>query len=107
FVGEGPLNIELKQKVSQMGLHGHVNFIGLLSAEQMLAFYRKMDVIVLPSLHESFGLVLIEALSLGKPVLVSSRFGALDFVDIGITDMKHFIFNPEDPEELAQKLASL
>ncbi|MEO5991471.1 MAG: glycosyltransferase family 4 protein, partial [Ferruginibacter sp.] len=61
-------------------LKNQVVYLGNLSREEMLDFYHKMDVIILPSLNEAFGLVLIEALASGCQTLVSSRFGALDYI---------------------------
>ena len=76
-------------------------YLNTLKREEMISFYNEMDVIVLPSGHEAFGLVLIEALAIGKTTLVSKNFGALDYIEDNISNI---IFNPENPEELAQKL---
>lgn len=75
--------------------------LGNLSREEMVDFYHKMDVIVLPSLNEAFGLVLIEALASGCNTLVSSRFGALDYIQEDVSEMT---FNPHDVEDLKNKL---
>ncbi|WP_029037690.1 glycosyltransferase family 4 protein [Salinimicrobium xinjiangense] len=107
LAGDGPNRKNLEIQVSELNLREEVNFLGVLSAGQMVDFYNKMDLIILPSLFESFGLVFIEALSLGIPVLVSERFGALDFVDKENTEVKQILFDPEDPEALAQKIADI
>lgn len=58
-----------------------------------------MDVIVLTSLHEAFGFVFIESISLGKPTLVSSHFGALSFIE-NQEDLQQLLLNPESVEDL-------
>lgn len=75
--------------------------LGNLSREEMVDFYSKMDLIVLPSLNESFGLVFIEALASGCNTLVSSRFGALDYIKEDISEM---VFNPKNLNELKTKI---
>ena len=63
-----------------------------------------MDVVVLPSLNEAFGLVFIEAISLGTPVIVSSQFGSLAFIDNDEYDIERFTFNPKSKTDLVKKL---
>lgn len=75
--------------------------LGILSREEMADFYSKMDLVVLPSLNESFGLVFIEALASGCTTLVSSRFGALDYIK---EDVSSITFNPKDLNELKTKI---
>ena len=100
--GEELANLQLLTK--ELGLERHVSFLGHLSAEDMITFYNSMDVIVLPSLHEAFGLVFIESISLGTPVIVSSRFGALSFIEKN--KLAKFSFNPESSNELVEMLLS-
>ena len=88
----------------QLCLEGKVSFCGHLSAQDMVSFYKDMDVVVLPSFHEAFGLVFIEALALGTSVLVSSQFGALDFIDSNKYNLKDFSFDPCSKIDLAEKL---
>lgn len=104
FAGEGPHKEALKAKVIELKLDKEIQFIGLLSSEEMVDFYKKMHLIVLPSLFESFGLVLIETLSLGRPVLVSKKFGALEYLTKGRENLDVITFDPEDPKELGSKL---
>jgi D-inositol-3-phosphate glycosyltransferase len=54
---------------------GGVHFIGPLSAEALAAAYAESDVVVVPSAYESYGLVVVEALACGTPV-ISTRTGA-------------------------------
>jgi len=72
-----------------------------LTHKEMVDFYYKMDLIVLPSLNEAFGLVLIEALASGCNTLVSARFGALDYIK---EDVSGITFNPHNVIELQEKI---
>ncbi|NPA06391.1 MAG: glycosyltransferase family 4 protein [Chloroflexi bacterium] len=80
---------------------GHWRFLGLLSPEEMAAFYPNLDVLVLPSLNstESFGLVQIEAMMNGVPVVASNLPGVRQ--PVRMTGMGE-IAEVGDPESLAQ-----
>ncbi|MGC1472567.1 MAG: glycosyltransferase family 4 protein [Psychroserpens sp.] len=104
IAGKGSYRQELENLVSRLKLKNHVVFLDALSVNEMISFYKEMDLIVLPSFHEAFGLVFIEALALGKPVLVSSKFGALDFIDPTRFDITNFSFNPHVKADLTQKI---
>lgn len=69
--GDGPERNELEQLASNLGIAEKVNFTGLLSREQVLAEMASADAFVLSSLYETFGVVVIEALALGKPVIAT------------------------------------
>lgn len=76
-------------------------FTGVLSKNEMKSFYKEMDLIILPSFNEAFGLVFIESLALGSKTLVSNKFGSIDYIKDDISD---FTFNPNDEKELASKI---
>ena len=104
IAGYGKEKHNLSVLAEKMDLVSEVKFLGHLSAKEMISFYKSMDVIVLPSLNEAFGLVFIEAISLGTPVLVSSQFGALTFINEDYTGFSEFIFNPLSVDDLIVKL---
>ncbi|WP_040251191.1 glycosyltransferase family 4 protein [Psychroserpens mesophilus] len=104
IAGSGSYEDSLKAHVKKCNLNNDVVFLGLLSTAEMLSFYKQMDVVVLPSLNEAFGLVFIEAISLGTPVIVSSQFGSLAFIDSNEHDMERFTFNPKSKTDLVKKL---
>lgn len=106
IAGDGPYKSNLQQLVKELNLQDHVVFLGLLSSNQMVTFYKNMDLVVLPSKHEAFGLVFIEAIALGVPVLISSQFGSLSFVNQDSFDLKPFIFDPYSLEDLTEKMQS-
>ena len=73
-VGSGPLKIELQSLSADLGIEEFVTWKGQL--QEVLPFYRSLDVFVLPSDFEGFGLVLLEAMSQGIPV-VARRISAI------------------------------
>ncbi|MEM5564575.1 glycosyltransferase family 4 protein [Psychroserpens sp. AS72] len=105
IAGNGSYKPQLKQLVNSLNLEKDVVFLGLLNVSEMISFYDCMDVIVLPSFHEAFGLVFIEAIALGRPVLVSKSFGSLGFIDSQKFSIDDISFNPHSVKELVSKLS--
>lgn len=71
LIGDGPLRLNLEKLVVQLGLTNKVVFLGMLSYDEMPAYFHACDVFVLPSVAstEAFGLVQLEAMACGKPVV--------------------------------------
>lgn len=103
LAGHGKDKEYLIQKTEELQLKDRINFLGVLNIKQMQDFYNNMDIIVLPSKFEAFGLVLIEALSLNRPVLVSNKFGALNYIK-DVEFNKNYTFDPNDVDDLSTKL---
>ena len=74
LVGDGPEMIRVEREVSRLGLEGKVQFLG--KQESVQEILQMVDVFLLPSEQESFGLVALEAMACGVPV-VASRVGGL------------------------------
>ncbi len=79
IVGEGPERAALEDRARALGVAERVRFAAGLDRAGLCEALRAADVFVLPSLHESFGLVVAEALACGKPV-VATRCGGPEFV---------------------------
>jgi glycosyltransferase involved in cell wall biosynthesis len=84
IVGEGAEEERLKRRVSAEGLEQKVLFLGEIPNEQMPEYYGLCDVFVLPSSHrsESFGIVQIEAMACGKPVISTELGTGTSFVNL-------------------------
>ena len=87
-----------------LGISDIVTFIGSVQQEQLPAYYSASDVFVLPSWYESFGLVALEAMSCGTPVVVSRVGGLKTFVENGKTG---YLVPWRCPEPFAQSLETL
>ncbi|HID85465.1 MAG TPA: glycosyltransferase, partial [Anaerolineales bacterium] len=76
-LGEEAYRRRVMPAIRKLAEVGHWRFVGLLSAEEMAAYYPNLDVLVLPSLNstEGFGLVQIEAMMNGVPVVASNLPG--------------------------------
>ena len=77
--GDGPDREKLEQLVKTLDVAEYCQFLGALTREQVRQSMQNCDVFVLPSLHESFGVVLGEAMACGKPV-IATRCGGPEFV---------------------------
>jgi|GEM_PF-2395893 len=104
FAGRGITEDKLKQLVSDLNIEDNIVFLGNISPEDIVSFNKEMDVIILPSLNDAFGLVVIEALALGTPVIVSNKMGALTFIDKEKFDIQSFTFDATSERDLVRLL---
>ena len=79
LAGTGSIEKELKSRVTQLGLTNIIHFLGQRTQEELAADIQQSNVLVLPSFHETFGLVLVEAMSCGIPV-ISTKSGGPDSI---------------------------
>ncbi len=87
-----------------LGVERQVYFLG--AQPEVEKYYAASDVFVFPTLHEAFGLVVIEAMASGLPIVVSGTAGAAeDIIEDGKTSL--LLSNPQNPEELAAKIQIL
>jgi glycosyltransferase involved in cell wall biosynthesis len=84
IAGEGPARAGLEESVEKMGLQGNVKFIGYLDRKTELNnCYRSADVFVFSSRTETQGLVLLEAMAQGVPVVSTAEMGTKDVLKEG------------------------
>jgi len=96
--------LKLKQTVARSGLSSRVKFLGRIPHHLRPLFLGISSVFVLPSFYETFGLVALEAMSCGVPV-VATRVGALpDMIKNGVNG---FLFSPGDIATLTSILIKL
>jgi len=85
LAGEGPAEPYLRLQVAALGLERNVRFIGNLQAlPELLDCYAAADVFVFASRTETQGLVLLEAMALGVPVVSTARMGTVDILKAGL-----------------------
>lgn len=80
IVGEGQNRKEYEELTKTLGLENMVEFHGRKSKEEVAEFMRRCDFFVQPSLYETFGVVYIEAMACGKPVIASQVTGPIEIV---------------------------
>lgn len=101
LVGYGPLEGELKGRVASLGLGDAVTFAGERDSAEVLTSF---DLFVQPSLYESQGLAMLEAMAAGVPVIGTRVGGVEDVVRHGETGV---LVPPADPEALARSILEL
>jgi D-inositol-3-phosphate glycosyltransferase len=99
--GEAP---RLREMALQLGLDKTVRFMGAVSRESLPALFAAADVCVVPSLHESFGLVALEAMASGVPV-IAARSGGLQMTVVN--GVSGYLVDPTDAPAMADRLLAL
>ena len=105
--GDGPLRSQLEQQVSGLGLSHRVLFTGHIPEDELAAYFHACDVFCLPSVErsEAFGLVQLEAMACGKPVICTQLNNGVNVVNIhGETG---FAVPVRDPVALGNCIARL
>lgn len=81
ILGTGPNMNKYKQRLESSSIKNHVVLKGHVPYEQMGEEYRQADVLIFPSLRESSGAVLIEAMAKGLPIITINKFGGATILD--------------------------
>jgi D-inositol-3-phosphate glycosyltransferase len=90
---------KLRKLSQELGVRNQVTFVGRVEQEELPRYYSAADFLVIPSRYESFGLVALESLACGTPV-VSTRVGAMEkIIQEGVTG---HIVNSNSPQSLAK-----
>lgn len=97
--GNGPLEAELRARAAELGIADHVTFHGFVQSTEISRWLARSMALILPSIEEQFGNVVIEAQALGLPVLLSNLAGAADTL---LRNWQNgFVFEPDNPQGLA------
>jgi 1,4-alpha-glucan branching enzyme len=78
--GKGPMREELEQLALRLGIAHHVRFLGFVEDSLRNTLFRIADAAVFPSLYEPFGIVALEAMSYGTPLVVADTGGLREIV---------------------------
>lgn len=105
--GEGPLTPDLRGLAAVLGLESRVHFPGFVPEAELPSFYQACDVFCLPSVTpaEAFGIVQVEAMAAGKPVVCSRLGNGVDYVNQH--EVTGLTVPPNDPAALAQAIHRL
>lgn len=100
LVGDGPHRALLQQQLATRPVH----FAGYLAGEELATAVASADVLVFPSQTDTFGLVMLEAMAAGTPVVAAESGGVPDIVEDGRTG---FVFAPGSVEAAARAVSRL
>ncbi len=103
IVGDGNDRQRLEEKAAQLGLADRVRFAGYVPNEEKQAHYRLADAYVMPSQGEGFGIVFLEAMASGIPVVASKLDGGREAVREGLLGV---LVDPTNSKELEQGILS-
>lgn len=94
-IAGGRARAHLEAFVQFLNLEESARFLGFIPEEELLRLYRVVDVVVYPSLYEPFGIVVLEAMAVGVPVVVSDAGGLKEVVWHEQTGITTYAGNPE------------
>lgn len=103
-VGDGNDRPRLEALARDAGVAGNVHFLGRLEGNQLRACYEQSAVFAMPSRGEGFGLVFLEAMACGRPVVGGAHGGTPDIIEDGVTG---FLVPHGDRDRLAEALIRL
>jgi len=101
--GDGKLLSTFKDMAKELEVAGKCIFYGEIKPENIQDFYSKLDFYILPSRDETFGVVVVEAMACGLPVIATKCGGPEEI----ITKETGVLIDKEDPEELARAIRSV
>jgi glycosyltransferase involved in cell wall biosynthesis len=101
IVGHGPDYQWLRQLSSELGIEAYVRWLGNVSVNTLAAEYNGSDLFCLPSEQEGFGIVFLEAMAAGKPIVAARAAAVPEVVRSGI------LVEPGHPEALAEAILCL
>ncbi len=106
IAGEGSSLEAMEHLADSLGVKDRVRFLGRISQDNLPKVYAACDLFVLPSVSrlEAFGIVALEAMATGKPVVVADIPGVREVIDDG---REGLLADPVNPRDLAEKMRRL
>ncbi|MEA5448119.1 glycosyltransferase [Leptolyngbya sp. CCNP1308] len=104
LVGKGSDRPRVEALIDSLGLKNYVTLAGFVSDQEICDYYNLCDVFAMPSKGEGFGIVYLEALACGKPVMGGNQDGAIDALchgELGI------LVDPDNVDEIAYVLIEI
>jgi glycosyltransferase involved in cell wall biosynthesis len=98
ITGDGPHRTLLQSLVGRLGLDGNVRFLGYLPRGDLIRVLESSRLYCHPSIHETFGISILEAMSIGRPVVAADSVGPREIV---VDKHTGFLVSPKSPESLA------
>ncbi|NTV22233.1 MAG: glycosyltransferase family 4 protein [Candidatus Yonathbacteria bacterium] len=105
IAGDGSMRKDLEQEAQALGITNNVTFLGRISREALINIYTQASCVVIPSIwFETFGMVGLEAMSIGRPVIVSDVGGISEWFSDGETG---YAVPPKDSHAIASAIVRL
>ncbi|MCY0901371.1 MAG: DUF1957 domain-containing protein [Firmicutes bacterium] len=104
IIGKGPMMGPWQARADELGIRDHVLFTGFVTDAERNHWLTQASVAVFPSLYEPFGIVALEAMAMGIPVVVSDVGGLADVVSHEVNGLKSL---PGDADSLATQIVRL
>jgi glycosyltransferase involved in cell wall biosynthesis len=104
FIGDGSTRVSCEEMARELGLVDRCHFLGRLPHPEVLSRMAGARAVVVPSQNEAFGLVNIESMAVGVPVIGSNTGGIAEIVRDGVDG---FLFPPGDHNALATRMIAL
>lgn len=104
IVGDGIERSRLEELADKLDLHGNIQFAGQVPQERVPSIMHRADAFVLPSLSESFGIVNLEAMAAGLPIIATKVGGIPEIVNEGVNG---YLVNAKRPDEIADRILML
>ena len=101
LLGDGPNRKELVELTQDLGIAGRVDFVGKVPFEEIPCYLKAADLFCFSSLTETQGLVTVEAMAAGLPVVAVDATGTRDVIEHG----KDGLLTPDDSQALAQAIS--
>jgi len=104
IAGSGPEKTKLEKLITSLKLTDKIKLLGQTSYQLLINYFHSADIFVLPSRHESFGKVLLEAGASGKPTVASATTGAKEVIVDGETG---FLFPVNKSKKFVNQILTL
>jgi glycosyltransferase involved in cell wall biosynthesis len=96
---EDPYYPQVRQTWEDLGLQNDIIPVGFIEQKELPTFYNAADAFIIPSFYEGFGLIGLEAMSCGTPVISSNKTSLPEILGDAT-----IYFDPTDPEDMARKI---
>ncbi|RKY63388.1 MAG: glycosyltransferase, partial [Candidatus Latescibacterota bacterium] len=104
LVGRGNDIPRIKKLAKKLGVEKYVIFTGFVPDEDLVDYYNLCDVFIMPSKKEGFGIVFLEALACGKPVICGNKDGSVDAV---LNGKLGILVDPDSIDQIAEAIINV
>lgn len=101
YKAPNPYQTKLLKLVKKLKLEEKVHFIGAIPHGDLVSYYNSSDLVVVPSLYESFGLVTLEGFATEKPIIASNVGGLASII---VDEVNGILFEPNNVTDLRDKI---